>query len=88
MRNNRGSKATLVNALSAFILVSLLASGFSTAANIYTRSGILTKEMSIPVDTVKMVAGVPLKAEDVSPLLIGEQIPVLQMRKSTGEMFD
>ena len=88
MRNNRGSKATLVNALSAFILVSLLASGFSAAANIYTRSGILTKKMSIPVDTVKMVAGVPLKAEDVSPLLIGEQIPVLQMRKSTGEMFD
>ena len=35
-----------------------------------------------------MIAGVPFKAEDISPLLAGEKIPVLQLRKSSGEMFD
>jgi peroxiredoxin len=39
-------------------------------------------------DTVKMITGVPLKAEDISPLLTGEQIPVLQLPASTGKMFD
>ena len=39
-------------------------------------------------DTVKIITGVPLKAEDISPLLAGEQIPVLQLPESTGKMFD
>jgi peroxiredoxin len=39
-------------------------------------------------DTVKMITGVPLKAEDISPLLTGEQIPVLQLPASTGKIFD
>src|SRR5690606_10518982 len=39
-------------------------------------------------DTVKMITGVPLKAEDISPLLAGEQIPVLKLPASTGKMFD
>ena len=39
-------------------------------------------------DTVKIVTGVPLKAQDISPLLAGEQIPVLQLPASTGKIFD
>jgi peroxiredoxin len=39
-------------------------------------------------DTVKMINGVPLKAEDISPLLAGEQIPVIKLPASTGKMFD
>ena len=39
-------------------------------------------------DTVKMIKGVPLKAEDISPLLAGEQIPVVKLPTSTGKMFD
>lgn len=39
-------------------------------------------------DTVKMISGVPLKAEDVSPLLSGELIPVLQLPASNGKIFD
>lgn len=39
-------------------------------------------------DTVRMITGVPLKAEDISPLLAGEQIPVLKLPESTGKIFD
>lgn len=39
-------------------------------------------------DTVKMVRGVPLKPEDISPLLVGEAIPVLKLLTSSGERFD
>lgn len=39
-------------------------------------------------DTTKMIKGVPLKPEDISPLLIGETIPVLKLLKSSGESFD
>ncbi|ETZ19554.1 peroxiredoxin-like family protein [Pedobacter sp. V48] len=39
-------------------------------------------------DTLKMVAGVPLKPQDISPLLAGEQMPVLRLPKATGEMMD
>lgn len=35
-----------------------------------------------------MMAGVPLKPQDISPLLAGEQIPALSLPKSTGEVFD
>ncbi|MBB5438102.1 peroxiredoxin [Pedobacter sp. AK017] len=39
-------------------------------------------------DTLKTVAGVPLKPQDISPLLIGESIPVINLLKSSGESFD
>lgn len=47
-------------------------------------------ETTLPTlnDTVKMITGVPLKAEDISPLLAGEQIPVIKLPSSTGKMFD
>ena len=39
-------------------------------------------------DTVKMVSGVPLKAEDISPLLTGENIPQVKLMDATGHSFD
>jgi peroxiredoxin len=45
-------------------------------------------DSSANVDTVKIPSGVPLKPEDISPLLAGERIPTLQLPTSSGEMFD
>lgn len=38
---------------------------------------------SEPGDTTKMIAGVPLKAEDISPLQAGENIPQVKLASST-----
>jgi peroxiredoxin len=88
MKENSNTKATLKNSLFALTLVSSSALSFNAVAGIQVSSFTSLQKMSIAIDTVKMTAGVPLKAEDISPLLAGEQIPVLQLRKSTGEMFD
>lgn len=39
-------------------------------------------------DTTKMVSGVPLKPEDISPLLTGENIPVAKLLDAAGASFD
>lgn len=39
-------------------------------------------------DTIKMTVGVPLRPQDISPLLAGEQIPILKLSKASGESFD
>lgn len=88
MRKNTNTKVRLKNSLFALTLVSFSALSFNADARIHISSFTPLQHMSIAGDTVKMTAGVPLKAEDVSPLLAGEQIPVLKLRKSTGEMFD
>ena len=41
-----------------------------------------------PGDTLNMIAGVPLKAEDVSPLLNGENIPKVAVLNADGQPFD
>jgi peroxiredoxin len=46
------------------------------------------QHMLSKTDTVRMIAGVPLMPEDISPLLVGEQIPVLQLVNSSDENFD
>jgi peroxiredoxin len=43
---------------------------------------------SLTSDTIKMTSGVPLRPQDISPLLIGEQIPKLILSKASGETFD
>lgn len=66
--------------------------GFFTLINssVIAASLLVGNERVLPTlnDTVKMINGVPLKAEDISPLLAGEQIPVLKLPASTGKMFD
>ena len=88
MKKDRNIRSTLRNSLFAFTLVSFSALSFSVAAKVQTSSNISIQHMAVTRDTSKITVGIPLKAEDVSPLLTGEQIPILQMRKSTGEMFD
>lgn len=69
--------------VTGFSLVSLL--GSATAKQSSTDSG---KQWTIVQDTLKMIAGIPLNPEDISPLLPGEQIPVLRLSKASGEVFD
>lgn len=88
MRQNRNTKAKLKNWLFALALVSFTPPGFLAIAQAQTSLVTPAQTMSVASDTVKMTAGVPLKAEDVSPLLSGEKIPMLQLRRSSGEMFD
>ncbi len=72
-----------------FSLVILL-SGLSSKAldisqHFYKKS---VSENLTYADTIKMVRGVPLKAEDVSPLLSGENIPQVQLINDAGQSFD
>lgn len=46
------------------------------------------KPKSITGDTTITVAGVPLKPEDISPLLIGETIPAATLPDATGKPTD
>lgn len=62
--------------MAALCLVSITASA----------NGIL--RVAEPGDTVKMIAGVPLKAEDISPLLSGENIPQVKLTNAAGQSFD
>ena len=39
-------------------------------------------------DTLKSISGVPLKAEDISPLLSGELIPAVKLPAANGKLFD
>lgn len=39
-------------------------------------------------DTTRMVSGVPLKPEDISPLLVGENIPQAVLTDAAGKPFD
>ncbi len=76
------------NSVLALMLISLSAISFNAAANLKLGSSIITPQRELKYDTTKMIAGVPLKPEDISPLLIGEKIPMLVLRKSSGEAFD
>lgn len=88
MQTNYKTRASLKSSVLAFTLISFSALGFSATANSRPALFASAQHLTIGGDTIKMTAGVPLKPEDISPLLAGEQIPVLQLPKSSGEMFD
>ncbi|RBQ07984.1 AhpC/TSA family protein [Pedobacter miscanthi] len=70
-------------------MLSLLSiSARSKAIPISQHSLVLMQSRPINGDTIKVVSGVPLKPEDISPLLAGESIPILNLLSSTGENFD
>ncbi|RVT98488.1 AhpC/TSA family protein [Mucilaginibacter limnophilus] len=86
----------LKNSLNTSWRLSVMASAFATfslfclkavAGNSGFQAQQITRSM-ITADTIKMTAGVPLKAEDVSPLLAGERIPLLKLPGASGEIFD
>ncbi|MGF6848912.1 peroxiredoxin [Chitinophaga sp. W3I9] len=76
-KHNYFSVASWKNACVVFAVMGLLNSGDTAMAGTTTVK-----------DTVEMVAGVPVKPEDISPLLIGEPIPMLQLPTSSGKRFD
>lgn len=86
MEMNRNKNNCLVvqgmkNYLLAFGLICFLSSGMEAVAADMTG-------MNQVSDTIKMVSGVPLRPNDIRPLLIGETIPTLKLLKSSGESFD
>lgn len=75
------STAGWKNAGVALALMGILSPGYNALAAPEYR--IVTVK-----DTVEMITGVPLKPEDISPLLIGEPIPMLKLPTSSGKTFD
>lgn len=49
---------------------------------------VIERNKAMVADTIKMTMGVPLKPEDISPLLVGESIPVLTLPTADGKSFD
>lgn len=88
MQTNYNSKASLTNLLIAFTFIGLSILSFKASASVKTTFLASIENFTFTGDTIKMTTGVPLKPEDVSPLLTGEQIPVLHLPKSSGEVFD
>ncbi len=70
----------------AFITFSLLGTSAVTGKPEFHNQQVTPS--AIGTDTINMTAGVPLKAEDISPLLAGEQIPLLKLPDLTGQLFD
>ena len=87
MKNTFKSRNTFRKPLCALMVIGFLALNNSSASVAQPSLG---NQQVLPVlnDTLKMITGVPLRAEDVSPLLAGEQIPVLKLPASSGKMFD
>lgn len=53
-----------------------------------TASARVFSTLNDPADTVRMTRGVPLKPEDISPLLSGENIPQVKLINAAGQSFD
>ena len=88
MQTDYNSKASLKNLLIASALIGLSTSSVNAFGSSKSTFSTLAENFGLTGDTIKMTAGVPLKPEDVSPLLAGEQIPILHLPKASGEMFD
>lgn len=80
--NTYFSKALWKNFLPAILLIA----GLQSAATASMTP--LLAEKPIYTDTIKMTMGIPLKPEDISPLLIGESIPLLTLPTASGSSFD
>ena len=88
MRKVRNINSILRNLLFTLVLLGSTALSFNAAANIPTNTLAQEEHVTTAADTTKTTARVPLKPEDVAPLLTGEQIPVLQLPDSSGELVD
>lgn len=88
MNKNQLSNKLWKNLLAALVLI-VLVEGTSTKVQASSNNNLtFTESKPINGDTIKVVSGVPLKPEDISPLLVGESIPILNLLSSTGESFD
>lgn len=83
------SRLSWKNFLATFILINLIGVFHSNAAVLNKPlASTLTVSHAVKADTIKMTVGVPLKPEDISPLLVGESIPVLTLPSASGKSFD
>ena len=75
-----------VKGLMKCLIITLALTGLnSTDAAAATRIFTACKQ---PSDTTRMISGVPLMPQDISPLLSGENIPAVQLIDAAGKNFD
>lgn len=74
-------KSLLKSVVIATVLMGLTMTSMSAFAKSFTG-------LKEPGDTVKMIAGVPLLPQDISPLLSGENIPQVKLLDAAGQSFD
>lgn len=85
---NRYSNLPLWKSLLFSLVILLSASGAKASYTTYHFYKKSVSQNSIYADTVKMIAGVPVKPEDISPLLDGENIPQVKLINDAGQSFD
>ncbi|MGY3052601.1 peroxiredoxin [Pedobacter sp. UYEF25] len=81
----RGTGRSLLFLLLVILTLSLSFQASAAEESVDFEFGTVCK---MGLDTTKMISGVPLKPEDVSPLLIGEKIPILLLTNAKGEIVD
>lgn len=86
INSNSVSAKTIVASL-ALTLLALQAPSTASAAKKNPAFGTKNSEIAVS-DTAKMISGVPLRPEDISPLLVGEKIPKLTLSNAKGESID
>ncbi len=84
MKKNLHNNLKISSGLTVLLLITLLC--LSTLNS--KASSTQWSALGLTSDTLKTVNGVPLNPNDISPLLIGERIPVLKMTSYSGETFD
>lgn len=85
---NRNKKKYLLKPITCKIL---LLSGLLSFSSLFIQATELKSSVaqtSSVNDTLKNGLLIPLKPEDISPLLIGENIPMVKLPKPSGEIFD
>lgn len=80
-QTNMNSKKLLKNLSVTAAFIGFCMVNISASARTFTG-------LEVPADTTKMIAGVPVKPEDISPLLSGENIPQVKLINDAGESFD
>lgn len=80
-------KSKPTNQIVTFLLKSLIVI-LTLTVSYNVNASIKTAVLSGKSDTTKIVSGVPLLPEDISPLLIGENIPKVNLLDAAGQNFD
>lgn len=80
-------KSKPTNQIVTFLLKSLIVI-LTLTVSYNVNASIKTAVLSGNSDTTKMISGVPLLPEDISPLLTGENIPKVNLLNAAGQSFD
>lgn len=88
MKTNYKTNAFLRNALLTLTVINLFVLNCAAEVKFKSTVAIVQDHSKIVKDTINIISGVPLKPEDISPLLIGEQIPMISLTKASGDVVD